>query len=182
MKWFGTAMKVEQFDDGDRLRFRVTSERRLGILIIPFAAAIGLVYAWHVEASWLMLLGMAALVGVPIWRWLQVRVTELRVTELELVAEGDLNNGADTLWLQWSEVSGLQHYRGDEGGPDGLYALQGIWDRVCVLPDVNIAQADQIIRAIYSRFPYVAMAEGVETPSIFGKRSEPITFGLTKQD
>jgi hypothetical protein len=178
MKWFGTAARLEQFDDGDRLRFRVTSERRLGILIIPVVAAIGLVYAWHVEASWLMSLGMAALIGVPIWRWLQVRVTELRVTELELVAEGDLARGDNILWLQWSEVGGLQYYRGDEDGPYGLYALKGIWDRVCVMPGVNIAQADQIMRAIYSRFPYVAMAEGVETQSLYSSRSEPVTPGL----
>lgn len=161
-------MRVEQFDDGDRLRFRVTSERRLSALVLPILAGIALLfYAWREGPDWLLLLAALALIGFPLWRWFQVRVIELRVTELELVAEGDLGGRESSiLWLQWSEVSGLQHAHGDKDQPDGLYVLQGIWDRVCLVPNVNEAQAIQIIHTIYTHFPYVAMAEETEPPSL----------------
>jgi hypothetical protein len=67
MKWFGTAETVEQFDDGDRLRFRVTSERRLAALLIPMMVGVGLfAYAWEHVVGWLVLVGMLALIGFPV--------------------------------------------------------------------------------------------------------------------
>lgn len=167
MKWFAAAVRVEQFDDGDRLRFRITSERRLAALLLPMLTGIALLlYAWQKGPDWLLLLAAVALIGFPVWRWFQVRVTELRVTEQELVAEGDLGRENGILWLQWAEVSGLQHARGDHEQPDGLYALKGIWDRVCLVPNLNEAQVTAIVHTIYSHFPYIAMAEVTEPPSL----------------
>jgi hypothetical protein len=85
-------------------------------------------------------------------------VTELRVTELELVAEGDFGVTADTRWLQWSDVTSLQ-FRYVEDEDHGLYAMTRHEGMICLLPDVNDGQAGLIIHAIYSRFPYVAMVE-----------------------
>ncbi|MEO6803711.1 MAG: hypothetical protein ABI197_10775 [Granulicella sp.] len=185
MRWFGTAVTVEQFDDGDLLRFRVTSVRRLADLIVPVLGGLGLWFAWHIDLSWLVLAGFLALIGFPAWRWVQVRVAELRVTEHDLVAEGDIESETSTIWLLWSEVSSLQFRQGRRRGMEGafeakgLYALLGMEDCVCLLPNVSDAQADAIVDAIYSRFPFIARVEVAETPSFSGKRNEPMTLGST---
>jgi hypothetical protein len=83
---------------------------------------------------------------------------------VELVVEGDQSHESGLLWLQWSEVSGLLYMKGDEERSKGLYALKGIWESICLVPNVNDAQAAQIIHTIYSHFPYVAMAEGTGPP------------------
>ncbi|WP_263382745.1 hypothetical protein [Granulicella arctica] len=163
MTWFGAAVRVERFDDADGLRFRVTSERRLAALILPMLVGVMLfAFAWEEDVGGLLLLGAAGLIGLPVWRWMHVRVTELRVTAMELVVEGDGGRAKGMIWLPWSEVSGLQFQRGS-AEPDGLYALKGFADRECLVPDVSDGQAGEIVRAIYARFPLVAMAEAVET-------------------
>jgi hypothetical protein len=159
MDLFGAAANLEQFEDSDGLRFRVTSQRKVETLIIPVVAGAGLMYARHQDVSQLALLGLTALLLISIWRWFKVWVIELRVTAVELVVEGDLDRATGTLWLQWAEITRLQYIRGSEEISDGLYAQVESGTHVCLVPHVSEAQANTMIRAIYSRFPYLVMAE-----------------------
>jgi hypothetical protein len=164
MNWFGSTVRVEQFEDGDRLRFRVTNERRIAALLLPTLAGLLLFfYAWQYDAGWLVLLAATALIALPVWRWFQVRVTELRVTEVDLVVEGDLDSSNPSPWVLWSEITSLHHLPPIANDPEGLYASKGLSSGVCLVPGVNEGQADRIIQAIYHRFPYVAMAAASET-------------------
>jgi hypothetical protein len=155
---FGLAVRVERFEDPDGVLFRVTNERRLMALCVPAAAGAALFwFAWRQDVSWLVLVAAAAVIGYLVWRWFQVRVTELRVTERELIVEGEAEA---MVWLPWSAVSGLQFQEQREGAAAGLYAFEGAHDRRCLVPGVSEAQAGRMLEAIYRRFPVVARVSG----------------------
>lgn len=87
---------------------------------------------------------------------------ELRVTNLDLVSSGHAPEGYKTSSTPRADVFRFE-YRdaiGDVDLPEqakGLYAEHkgiGSWAAsTCILPQVNRAQAEQIIEAIYLRFP-----------------------------
>ena len=160
-QWLAPASRVEQFDEPDGIRFRVTSTRRPADLIVPILAAVVLIIAWQLGASGLLLIGAAALIGFPLWRWFDVRSTELRITELDLVAEGDLDGTKGTAWVEWTAIHQLQHLRSEDQRVAGLYA-----DATCLLPHVTKPQVTDILWAIYSRFPYVKVAERSALPTL----------------
>jgi hypothetical protein len=169
-QWLAPASRVEQFDEPDGIRFRVTRTRRPADLIIPILAAIVLTIAWQLGASGLLLLGAAALIGFPLYRWFDVRSTELRVTELDLVAEGDLDSTRGTAWVEWTAIHQLRHLRPEDGHAGGLYA-----DTTCLLPAVSKPQVTDILWAIYSRYPSIKVAErsAVPTLGLLNNRDRP---------
>jgi hypothetical protein len=87
---------------------------------------------------------------------------ELRVTNLDFVSAGHAPEGYKASAIPRAGIFRLE-YRDATGGIDdaeqakGLYAEHrgiGSWSRsTCILPQVDRAQAEQIIEAIYQRFP-----------------------------
>jgi hypothetical protein len=82
---------------------------------------------------------------------------ELRVTRLEFTSRGPVAGdfgsirnaySADIQWLEYQEAEP----GGDSGKPGGLYAVLGRRS-VCLLPDVDAWQTNQLIDRIEAKFP-----------------------------
>lgn len=182
MKWWGPTTKLQTLAETDGVRFRATGQRRIGDLILPVLAGIGFVIELCRKGGIGPLFGLGALVALPLWYWLCQSVTELKVTEFELSATGDLGNTLDrSLRLRWTEVSGIEFRYGGEDESRGLYVRQGRWSRTCIMPNLDEDQTNQVIAAIYQRFPDLVMADaGQGRGSLFGSSGDPITLGLSK--
>ncbi len=182
MKWWGPTIKLKVVPEADGVRFRATGQRRLGDLIVPVFAGIGFVVELCRRSGIGPLLGLGALVAFPLWYWLRQSVTELKVTEFELSATGDLGNTLDrSLRLRWKEVSEIKFRHGGEDESRGLYVRQGRWSWTCIMPNLDEDQTSQVIGSIHQRFPDLVMADaGQGRGSLFGSMGDPITLGLSK--
>lgn len=184
MRWWGPATRLERFDQADGILFRVTGQRRLGDLLLPLGSSIGFLIALWRNTGIGGLLGLAVLAIVGLIHWLRTSRTELHVTENDLRVAGDLDmSKTGSLRLTWPEISGLQFNHGGKHHPSGLYARQGAWSSTCILPHLDEEQAGEVIDAIYGCFPHLMMAEESSGfGSLFERRSEIITLGLSKED
>jgi hypothetical protein len=70
---------------------------------------------------------------------------------------------------------------GGEDEPTGLYAKRQS-SRICLLEGLDKDQGEDIAQRIFTRFPFVPMADDDGPPSIFGQGSDPISLGLSKRD
>ena len=182
MKWWGQATKLQTFTETDGVRFRATGQRRIGDLFVPVFAGVGFVVELFRKSGSGPLLGLGALVALSLWYWLRQSVTELKVTEFDLSATGDLGNTLDrSLQLRWKEVSEIKFRHGGEDESRGLYVRQGRWTWTSILPNLDEDQTSQVIGSIHQRFPDLVMeAAGEGLGSLFGTAGDPITLGLSE--
>jgi hypothetical protein len=164
----GMSVTVDMHDLPDGLSIRVTEPKKTGRILlmvitgivagyfvyrIPFAPPISRSWVEAALAIGLLTSVVAALRGCDV---------QLRVTNLDLMSTGHAPEGyrasttprADVFRFEYRDAIG----GGDEAEqPQGLYAEHrgiGSWSlSTCVLPQVDRAQTEQIIEAIYQRFP-----------------------------
>lgn len=183
MQWFGPSTTVKTVDGGDGLRVRVAVHRfRIDLILYAGVFAVFAYVGWR-NRSWFFLIVVLVAGASLVIDWLKDPTTELWVTEHGLEAVRDNGGlGNDRLRLPWSEISGLDYRVGGEDEPGGLYARRGGWRSTFLMAHVNKEQAEEIIAAIYRRFPYVEMAtdDGGWLP--FGGKSDLTTLGLSKSD
>jgi hypothetical protein len=126
----------------------------------------------------------ALLLGGSIYtfiRWLGDHESQLSATDEGLEAIGDLGeSSSDHVRLRWSSISGLEYRMGGEDEPSVIYARRGGRSVTHVMTHVNKEQAEEIIAAIYKRFPYVEMAEDDGGWLPLGGKSELTTLGLSR--
>jgi hypothetical protein len=82
--------------------------------------------------------------------------------------------------FRWADISGLDFRQGGEDEPSGLYARTGRWNATCLMAGLNREQSEEVIAAVYRRFPYVEMAKDNDGWSLFGGGSGLTTLGLSK--
>jgi len=151
----------------DGLSIRVTETRQCGrffIMIVTGIVAAYVLYRVPFSSPALRLfIGAVFLIGLLAGLISALRGcdVELRVTNLDFVSAGHALEGYNASTLPRADIFRLE-YRDASGDIDapqakGLYAEHrgmGSWSRsTCVLPQVDRAQAEQIIEAIYQRFP-----------------------------
>jgi hypothetical protein len=110
--------------------------------------------------------------------WMQGRSTELRVTNSELVATGNIGRWFTTeVRVPAAEVKSLG-FRGGRGGHSGLSVRRG-WRYVCLLPGLNAHQAGAVARTIFRRFPKIGSEDRDPGSLLFGKESDLTALGLS---
>jgi hypothetical protein len=156
MRWFGPNALVEITDREDGLLVRVTGQRRL-IDLVGMGAFLALsAFLFWRDRSWFPLVFVLGASVFSLIYWVGDHEGQLWITEKDIEAIGDLGGiSRNRVCLPWSNVSGLEYRQGGEDEPSGLYVRQGGWNTTRVLTHVDKQQAEEIIAAIYRRFPYV---------------------------
>lgn len=150
MRWFGPAMELQTVEASDHLLFRATKQRRRIDLIVPVLCGVGFIVALSLGRV-LWTIGLAAFGGICLYCVLAVSTRELLVTQFDLTVNRSR--------YFWKDIRRLEYRAGGEDETSGLYARQGRWSSVCLMPHLNREQADAVIAAIYLRFPLVNMAQ-----------------------
>jgi hypothetical protein len=145
----------------------VTEPRRPWRILLNLAVGIGMVVFFYYAKfdSYLLRLFFFGLFAVSLVReiisLLRGTEVELRITNLDFISTGHAPSGyssssvprADIYWMEFREARG----GGDEAEqPCGLYVEHhGVLRNptTCVLPHIDKAQTDEVIEAIYRRFP-----------------------------
>ncbi|RSL17442.1 hypothetical protein EDE15_2976 [Edaphobacter aggregans] len=160
-----------------------TRQRRWIDFLVEALVIAGLAFLFWRNQSWIVLLMLVVAIGHGVVGWLGDDHAELLITKEGIEVIGTLGRiSSSNLRLQWSSISGLDYREGGEDEPSGLYARLGSWSSTRLMTHVNKEQAEEIIAAIYRRFPYVEMAEDSGGWSLFSGGSEIMTLGLSKSD
>jgi hypothetical protein len=183
MKWFGPSVRFEIFDREDEMQVLFTRQRRWIDFLVEALVIAGLAFLFWRNQSWIVLVMLVVAVGHGVVEWVGDDHAELLITKEGVEAIGSLGRiSSSNVRLQWSSISGLDYREGDEDEPSGLYARLGGWSSTRLMTHVSKEQSEEIIAAIYRRFPYVEMAEDSGGWSLFGGGSEIMTLGLSKSD
>ena len=160
-----------------------TRQRRWIDFLVEALVIAGLAFLFWRNQSWIVLLMLVVAVGHGIVEWVGDNHAGLLITKEGIEAIGSLGRiSSSNVRLRWSSISGLDYREGDEDEPSGLYARLGGWSSTRLMTHVSKEQSEEIIAAIYRRFPYVEMAEDSGGWSLFGGGSEIMTLGLSKSD
>lgn len=180
MNWLGPAKQIEIIPLGDVLRIKATPTRRAIDLVGPIFAVVWTYFAWRHKHWVFVAFGLFVFASI-VWKLFQTLEGELQVTETVISARGDLGGWTDgSVEFRWADISGLDYREGGEDEPSGLYARTGRWNAACVMAGLNREQSEEVIAAIFQRFPYVVMAEDNDGWSLFGNSSGVTTLGLSQ--
>ena len=186
------SVTVNMRDLPDGLSIRVTEPKQSGRILVMIVTGIVAGYVlYRVPFSssalrWLVggtfVFGLVASV-VATLRGCNV---ELRVTNLDLVSTGHAPEGYKASTMSRADVFRLE-YRDAIKDLDAIERAQGVYAEhrgigswsasTCILPQVNRAQTEQIIEAIYQRFP--------DTGTLSSSAAQPtplISLNLGKSD
>jgi len=179
MNWLGPAKRIELVEQGDVLLIKAAGGTSAIDLLLPLFACGWTYFVWR-DKHWVLLFFGLFFLGSSVWMLFRDRDGEVRVSDTDIVASGDLGGWiADTVQFRWIDVSGLE-FRQGEDEPGGLYARTGRWSATCIMAGLSREQSEEVIAAIYQRFPYVVMAEDRDGWSLFGGGSGLISLGLSK--
>ena len=169
------SLEIFPVNDGLLIRLRTRYSRLQRALVALVVVSVVCNSGTYI-ASIPVLVGLILIAGVAGFAGtVSERQIQLQVTNREFSLSGSRGGGfgispsvcsADIKWLEHQDGSGEE--------PEGLYAILR-FHKVCVLPHVDPAQADQVIDRIEKRFPDMAerwRASG----STFGRHF--ITLGL----
>jgi hypothetical protein len=158
-------LRIREMPDG--LSISVTEPRRTWriVLTLTVGVAFAIMFYYAKGDSYLVRLFFFGFVAVSILREIislsRGTEVELRITNLDFISTGHAPSGygsssvprADIYWMEFRQASG----GGEEAEhPSGLYVEHhGVLRNptTCVLPHIDKAQTEQVIEAIYRRFP-----------------------------
>jgi hypothetical protein len=111
---------------------------------------------------------------------------QLQIGNLDLVSRGHAPGGYNSSTISRATVERFEYRRASGGGdgpdfPEGLYAEWsgfGSWpSSQCILPGVGQSQADEVIEAIYRRFPDTGTLSSNKS-----RQSDLISLNLSSAD
>jgi hypothetical protein len=179
MNWLGPAKRIELVEQGDVLLIKAAGGKSAVDLLLPLFACVWTYFAWR-DKNWILCFFGLFFLGSSVWMLFRDRDGEVRVSGTDIVASGDLGQWTDgSVQFRWIDISGLE-FRQGEDEPGGLYARTGRWSSTCIMAGLSREQTEEVIAAIYRRFPYVVMAEDRQGWSLFGDGSGLISLGLSK--
>ncbi|MBB5341112.1 hypothetical protein HDF13_003445 [Edaphobacter lichenicola] len=144
MNWFGSAKQVEVVEQGDLLLIKATGTRRAVDLLVPLFLAVWGYVACRNE-HWVSLVFVLFVFGSSVWFLFRDKGGELRVTDTEIVASGDLGGwGEGYVRFGWADISGLEYRQGEEDSNEGLYVRTGRWHTYCVMAGLNREQSEEV--------------------------------------
>jgi hypothetical protein len=151
----------------DGLSIHITEPRRPWRILLTLAVGVAFAVMFHYAKgdSYLVRIFFFGIAAVSIVREIislsRGTEVELRITNLEFISTGHAPSGynsssiprADIYWMEFRKAIGGGD---DREQPSGLYVEHhGILRNptTCVLPHIDKAQTEQVIEAIYRRFP-----------------------------
>ena len=149
MDWWGPSSRIEQVDLGDELVFSAVPLRRLGPIVLSALVVVGAIVFEIREFSFGALfvgVGAAFFHGRELF-YGKSQVLTVTATHL---------SGADLVC--WKDIFELRYQVGGEDDPSGLCARRSRWESVSLMSNVNCEQPEQMMHAIYTKFPLVEMA------------------------
>ena len=156
-EWFGPVSHIEIVEQSDGLLFRVIQIKRKGHLALGILVTVVFGVLLARQESWLFffVLGLG-LVWIGAWcfddHWGEIQVDGNYLT----------TRGKKPVRLGWGEIHRLEYRSGGEDDPTGLYVRLRRWKSICVMPNLNREQTEDIIAAIHRRFPQLRMADELE--------------------
>lgn len=161
------SVTVDMRDLPDGLSIRVTEPKKTGRILLMIVAGIVAGYLVHrildpPMARWLVEGVLAIGLLTSVVAALRGCDVELRVTNLDLISRGHAPEGYRASTTPRADVFRFEYRDATGGGEDaeqsqGLYVEHhgiGTWATSnCILPQIDRAQTEQIIGAIYQRFP-----------------------------
>ena len=158
-------LTIREIPDG--LSIHVTEPRRWWRILVNLAVGIAMViffYRIKFDSRLLRLFffGLCALSLIKeIISLLRGTDVELRITNLDFISTGHAPNGYSNSSIPRADIYSLEFHKAAGGGdeaehPSGLYVEHhGIIRNPtkCVLPHIDEAQTEQVIEAVYRRFP-----------------------------
>jgi hypothetical protein len=183
MKWFGPSAILEFVERGDELQVKVTGQQRgIDFVVLGISLSVCAFLFWR-DRSWFYFVCLLVACAYGLHNWLSDREEQLLVTEKNVEAFGDFGGfSSDRVLLSWSDIAGLEYRAGGEDTPSGLFARKAGWSSALLMTRVDKEQAEEIIRAIYRRFPYVEMADDSGGWLPLGGKSGLTTLGLSTSD
>jgi hypothetical protein len=179
MNWLGPAKRIELVEQGDVLLIKAAGAKSAVNLLLPLFACGWTYFVWR-DKHWVLLFFGLFFFGSSVWMLFRSKDGELRVTDAGIMATGNRGGWIDeSVQFRWIDISGLE-FRQGEDEPGGLYARTGRWSSTCIMAGLSREQTEEVIAAIYRRFPYVVMAEDNDGWSLFGNGSGLTTLGLSK--
>ena len=182
MNWLGPAKRIEVVEMGDVLLIKATPTRHILDLVGPIVIAAWTYCVWRGK-HWVLSAGGLLVFALAVWRSFQTRDGELRITETTIAASGNRGGWTDSsVEFRWADISGLDFRQGREDETSGLYARTGRWNATCIMAGLTREESEEVIAAVYRRFPYVVMAEDNDGWLLFGNDSGITTLGLSKPE
>jgi hypothetical protein len=154
-------------EDGKGLTIRVTEPRNLSRVVaaVIFGSVVVLLLLHFVADSKLLRIGIAAVALLTITRGVidGMRGTdvELTVDNLDLYTKGFCPEGHESGSTARADVTHMEYRKASGGGedqelPEGLYVerVGSLWGgSKCMLPHATESQTNEVLEAIYRRFP-----------------------------
>jgi hypothetical protein len=156
-EWFGPVSRIEIVEQSDGLLVRVIQIKRKGHLALGILVTVVFGILFARQESWLSFFALGlGLVWIGVWcfddHWGEIQVDGNHLT----------TRGKKPVRLEWAEIHRLEYSAGGEDAPTGLYVRLGRWKSICVMPNLNREQTEDIIATIHRRFPQLRMADELE--------------------
>ena len=176
MRLFGTT-QLETQDSGEALQFVFTRTHGwMDLAFGPLVIAGFAFYAWRQHNVMMMFLAIAAAIGLLANR-AHKRETFLRVSPVEIVAHGSLDDSSTEITIPRGEITSMGWNGGGQDDSGGLFVSRG-WTRSYILPGATEAQAREILAAITGRFPGFPIDDKTWASLIWGDESVLLDLGL----
>lgn len=180
MKLFGkTQLKTR--DLGEALQFSCTLNHGwMDVVFAPILTGAFAFFGWRQHSVIVMVLAIVCLVGLLANRT-QGRRTVLHVSQLEMVAQGNLDSASITeITIPRHEITSMGWNAGGQDDSGGLFVARG-WTRTYVLPATE-GQAREIIAAICGKFPGFPIDDKTWASLIWGDESVLLELGLDEKE
>jgi|SRR5271170_59372 len=120
MNWLGPGKHIEVVEQEDVLLINVTGIKQSIDWLIPISVCVLMTYITWRAHSWGAAFGALFFLGMAILSWLRNEDGELRITEREILAYGDMGGWSKGyVRFRWADISGLDYRVGGEDGPSG---------------------------------------------------------------
>lgn len=174
--------EITTIDEPDHLEFVAVRKHGVFDLFLPPAIAIAFLIWIGLSQHWYYAVFPLIALFYLFASWMNGPVTRLAVSSHELIARGNLQKSLTTeVRLLASEIKSISYSAGDEGEPSGLYAQHG-WKHTCLLPGLNLEQADGIALLVRRRYPDLELGDRQPASMLFSGNGGLITLSIPRDD
>lgn len=169
-------------DVGDSLQFVLKRNSRWANMAARLIVIGGFaLLAWWQSSLTLLVFALVGVIGLVSNR-LRGRETTLRVSRIEIVAGGDLQNSSkEKVVIPLNEITSMGWNAGGQDDSGGLYVANG-FRRSYILPGATETQAREILAAITGKFPGFPIDDKTWASLIWGDESVLMVLGLDEND
>ncbi|RXS97283.1 hypothetical protein [Silvibacterium dinghuense] len=177
---------IETVETADEIQFIVRRSNGWaipGVLCLLFLITLSQFFrATNITAFFIAFVLAIVLAAALVKQILRGKKTILTAWRDRISAEGDLGNlSSQHVVLKSSSFQSLGYMAGDaeDNAPSGLYAWRGT-PQQCLIPELNRKECEQIVNAIYFKFPSIGCGDSDSASLLFDENGGLIRLGLDK--